>query len=595
MRRAVTPFFARRVRIRRNPALTGAIHGGNKGNWEGCSNFFLLPEFLYTVGTAGRFVSKMPFVEKIKQQKLLSVTLLLFTLFLGIIIGTFVTTGVRADKPTATSPAPDATPLTIPQAVPISNEFTKLAKRLEPSVVYIESDYLPKAGKHASADLPEDEDTPDNGDNGGSHGQDPSDLFKKFFGKPEPRSFRKEGSGTGFIVDKNGYILTNNHVIEKADRIRVKLNGVDEEFRAKVIGYDAETDLAVLKIDAKRPLNPVQIGNSDSVVVGDWAIAIGSPFGLQATVTAGIVSATGRDLPTSQQFQHFLQTDAAINPGNSGGPLLNIRGEVIGINTMIATTSGSYEGIGFALPSNMAVRVYNDIIRQGRVIRGSIGISWDRRNTQADTLEAFGFSHGVLVERVAHDGPAAKAGIQPDDVILDLNNRPVKNGDDLVMKVADMPVGSTGMFSVDRDGKRMDFKVTIGERSSIWKDRPEFASAERPDQQDGQALPMQGKFGITITRLSEKDRIDLGITGKEGVRVVSVDSGSFADDIGLQEGDAIIAIDRQPVTSPADVTKIQGTLKPGQAVAFHVVRSISMGGRHTPPARYYFSGRLPGA
>lgn len=537
----------------------------------------------------------MPFVEKMKQQKLLSVTLLLFTLFLGIIIGTLVNTGVRADRTSlATSPAPDATPLAIPQAVPISNEFTKLAKRLEPSVVYIESDYLPKPGKRVRPDLPDEEDTPDSNGNDSPNSQDPSDLFKKFFGKPEPRSFRKEGSGTGFVVDKNGYILTNNHVIEKADRIRVKLNGDDEQYRGKVIGYDSETDLAVLKIDAKRPLTPVQIGNSDSVVVGDWAVAIGSPFGLQATVTAGIVSATGRDLPTSQQFQHFLQTDAAINPGNSGGPLLNIRGEVIGINTMIATTSGSYEGIGFALPSNMAVRVYNDIIRQGRVIRGSIGISWDRRNSQADTLEAFGLNHGVLVERVSQDGPAAKAGIEPDDVILALNDRPIKDGDDLVTKVADMPVGSTGLFTVDRNGKHMDFKVNIAERSSVWKDRPELAANQAPDHPDSTS-PAQGKFGITITRLSEKERADLGIETKEGVRIVSVDSGSFADDIGLQEGDAIISIDREPVTSPSDVTRIQSTLKPGQAVAFHVVRSITMGGRHTPPARYYFSGRLPGA
>jgi len=318
----------------------------------------------------------MPFAEKMKQQKLLSVTLLFLTLALGIIIGTLLNTGVKADRQTAVASAPDATPLVIPQAVPISNEFTKLAKRLEPSVVYIESDYLPKTGKRTNPNLPDEEDNSDSGDQGNPHSQDPSDLFKRFFGKQEPRSFRKEGSGTGFIVDKNGYILTNHHVVEKADRIKVKLSGEDGEYRGKVIGYDAETDLAVLKIDAKHPLNPVQIGNSDGVVVGDWAVAIGSPFGLQATVTAGIVSATGRDLPTSQPFQHFLQTDAAINPGNSGGPLLNIRGEVIGINTMIATTSGSYEGIGFALPSNMAVRVYNDIIRQGRVVRGSIGVVW---------------------------------------------------------------------------------------------------------------------------------------------------------------------------------------------------------------------------
>ncbi len=208
-------------------------------------------------------------------------------------------------------------------------------------------------------------------------------MFKKFFGNSEPRSFRSEGSGTGFVVDKNGYIITNHHVIENADRIKVHLAGDSIEYRARVIGYDGETDVAVLKIDTKTPLIPVQIGNSDSVQVGDWVIAIGSPFGLQATVTAGIVSAerTSRDLPGANSFQNFLQTDAAINPGNSGGPLLNTRGEVIGVNTMIATRSGSYEGIGFALPSNMAVKVYNDIIRQGRVVRGSIGIRWSRNGS----------------------------------------------------------------------------------------------------------------------------------------------------------------------------------------------------------------------
>src|SRR5581483_1619946 len=311
----------------------------------------------------------MQFLQKIKQQKLLSITLLLFTLVLGIVIGTVINTGVKADRQTSFI-APDATPLTIPQAVPISNEFTKLTKRVEPSVVYIQSDYLPKPGeKHKRPGANSDED--DNGDSQGAEpkSQDPSDMFKRFFGGEEPRSFRTEGSGTGFIVDRNGYIMTNHHVVEKADRIKVKLNGEDAEYKARVIGYDAETDVAILKIDVKRALIPVQIGNSDSVEVGDWAIAIGSPFGLQATVTAGIVSATGRDLTGAGQFQHFLQTDAAINPGNSGGPLLNIRGEVIGMNTMIATRSGSYEGIGFALPSNMAVKVNNDIIREGRVVR----------------------------------------------------------------------------------------------------------------------------------------------------------------------------------------------------------------------------------
>ena len=533
----------------------------------------------------------MPFLQKVRKQKLLSTSLLVVTLLLGIVIGTVLNVGVKAQKQNA-SIAPDAVPLTLPPASVLPNDFTKLAKRLEPSVVYIESDYLPKAGKHAGhGDEGEQDD-----ENQAPNSPDPSDVFKHFFGRPDPRNFRTEGSGTGFIVDHNGYIITNNHVIDKADRIKVKVSGEDEEYRGHVIGVDSETDVAVIKIDAKRTFQPVQIANSDGVQVGDWAIAIGSPFGLQATVTAGIVSATGRDLG-SGQFQHFLQTDAAINPGNSGGPLLNIRGEVIGINTMIATRSGSYEGIGFALPSNTAVKVYNDIIRDGRVVRGSIGIKWSKSGSQLDTLQAFGLSHGVLVETVAPQGPAGKAGLKVDDIILAMNDHPVKDGDELVNKVADLPIGSTALFSVDRNGKRLDFKIGIEERSVVWRDAPELAENRSPradvPEPPKSAAPTPVRFGITIMNLKEKEREDLGIDDKSGVKVLTVDPGSFADDIGIQENDAIIAINRQPVNTSEDVMRLQKNLKPGAPVALHVVRSIGIGGRHAPPSRIYLSGRLP--
>jgi len=525
----------------------------------------------------------MPLFHRMKQQKVLSFTLLLLTLGIGILIGTLINTGVRAQRQTS-AVAPDATPLTIPQAVPLSNEFSKLAKRVEPSVVYIESDYLPSPSKHArSGDQDDDEDTPPDSQN-----QDPSDLFRRFFGNPAPRSFRTEGSGTGFIVDPNGYIITNHHVIERADRIKVMLNGDNTEYRARVVGYDPETDLAVLKIDTKQRLQPVQIGNSDAVEVGDWVIAIGSPFGLQATVTAGIVSAKDRDV-TSHSFEHFLQTDAAINPGNSGGPLLNIRGEVIGVNTMIATRSGAYEGIGFALPSNTAVKVYNEIIRNGRVIRGSIGIKWTPGASQADALQAFGLDHGVIVEEVSPDGPAGKAGIKADDIILAMNGKPVKDGDELVNRVADTPVGSTVLLTVDRNGKRMDFNVGIQERAVVWKNEPQFAE-EKPETAVA-PKPSSAKFGITITGLKEKERQDLAITDNTGVKVVSVDPGSFADDIGLQPGDIILSINRQPVSLPADVVRLQANLKPGQAVALHILRVQP--GQHSEPLRTYLAGKLP--
>ena len=532
----------------------------------------------------------MPLVKKIKQQKLFSFALLLFTLLIGIIIGTVMNTGVKAGRQSS-AVAPDAAPISIPKSDPIANEFTKLTKKVEPSVVYIESDYLPKPGKR-TVHPPDDPDEQDNGDS--QQPKDPSDMFKRFFGNQDQRSFRTEGSGTGFIVDKNGYIITNRHVIEKADRIKVRMPGDDTEYRARVIGFDAETDLAVLKIDTTQPLTPVQFGNSDSVQVGDWVIAIGSPFGLQATVTAGIVSAerTSNDLPGANSFQNFLQTDAAINPGNSGGPLLNIRGEVIGVNTMIATRSGSYEGIGFALPSNMAAKVYNQIIREGRVIRGSIGIRWTQSGHQADTLQAFGLDHGVLVEAVAPGGPAGKAGIKPDDVILSMNSRPIRNEQELITKVAVLPVGSTAQFTVDRGGKQLNFTVPIEERSVVWKGEVETDDSKPEVSKEAKATS-PGKFGITIMRLTEKERQDLGIKDENGVKIVAVDPGSFADDIGLQQGDAILSINRQAMAAPDDVIKFQANLKPGQAVAVHVVRGASIGGRHGQAQRYYLSGRLP--
>ncbi|MDQ2841314.1 MAG: trypsin-like peptidase domain-containing protein [Acidobacteriota bacterium] len=537
----------------------------------------------------------MSFQRNLKQPKLLSFGLLLVTLLTGIVIGTVVNTGVKADRqaPVATSSAPDATPLTIPRAVPIANEFTKLTKRVEPSVVYIESDYLAKPGKQGARSKEDSEG--DNGDEATPQGHDPSDMFKHFFGNGEPRSFRTEGTGTGFIVDRKGYLITNYHVVEKADRIKVRLAGEDTEYKGRVVGYDKETDVAILKIDPKEPLVPVEIGNSDSVQVGDWVIAIGSPFGLQATVTAGIVSAqrTSRDLPGAGQFQNFLQTDAAINPGNSGGPLLNIRGEVIGVNTMIATRSGSYEGIGFALPSNQAVKVYNDIIREGRVVRGSLGVMWSRSGNQADTLQAFGLDHGVLVETVNPDGPAGKAGIKADDIIIAMNNAPVKDGEELVTEVADLPIGSTTQLTVDRDGKHMDFKVAIADRSVVWKGQPQLAE-DHPESAPAPAAKSlsPAKFGITIMRLTEKERKDLQIDDRRGVKVVSVDPGSFADDIGMAEGDAILSINRHAVTSPDDILRVQSGIKAGQPIAVHIVRSRA-GNQHVEPQRLYLSGRLP--
>src|ERR1700736_2716419 len=443
----------------------------------------------------------MRWFKIMRQQKLLSLSLLLVTLSIGIVMGTLLNTGVHAAKGQATG-ASDATPLVVPNAVQLGNEFTKLAKKLEPSVVYITADFTPKV-----ADSPHKR---EKSEEPGDRNDDGMDLFRRFFrngpssGDVPPRAFKEEQSGAGFIVDKNGYIITNNHVVSKVDHIKVRLHTDDTtEYRARVVGFDPETDLAVLKIDPKSPLTPVTIGNSDGVQVGDWAVAIGSPFGLEASVTAGIVSALGRNIGTLQ-LQRFIQTDAAINPGNSGGPLLNIRGEVIGVNTMIATQSGAYQGIGFALPINMVARVYNDIIKTGRVTRGSIGITWNK-NSKPDLLKALGTNQGVLIEEIQKGGPADKAGIKRDDIVVALNGKPVKDGEDLVGRVSEAPINSQATITVDRNGKRMDFKLTILDRAEVFKDKPQYAEYRQPEEEPkGEAS--SAKFGMKIRALTDADR-----------------------------------------------------------------------------------------
>src|SRR5579862_2158427 len=538
----------------------------------------------------------MRWFKVMRQQKLLSVSLLLVTLAIGIVIGTLVNTGVHAAR--GQSSSPDASPLVVPSPIQLGNEFSKLAKRLEPSVVYITADYTPKVSEDPHHGRQEEEQQADPNDDGGL------DLFKRFFkngpsGSDVPqKAFKQEQSGTGFVVDKNGYIITNHHVISKVDHIKVKLHSDDTtEYRARVVGIDPETDLAVIKIDPRSPLVPVSIGNSDAVQVGDWAVAIGSPFGLEASVTAGIVSALGRDIGGALQLQRFIQTDAAINPGNSGGPLLNIRGEVIGVNTMIATQSGGYQGIGFALPINMVARVYNDIIRTGRVTRGSIGIEWSKADDKPELFKALGTSSGVLISKVQKGGPADKAGLKADDIIIAMNAKPVKNGEDLVSRVSETPVNSTIAVTVDRDSKHMDFNITVLDRAEVFKDRPEFAELHQPPAEAEPVKPeeaRQYKFGVKLHALTDSERSAMELEAKGGLVVQSVYADSFAEDVGLMEKDVILSINRQPVASVDDVRKIQGSLKAGDAVAFRVMRPTPGSRGHAPQwTTFFVSGALP--
>jgi serine protease Do len=436
---------------------------------------------------------------------------------------------------------------------------------------------------------------PDDEDQGGQGGMD--DFLYRFFGNPfgngmpdMPQQHRGEALGSGVVVDRAGYILTNNHVVDKADRIQVKFPGDNNQYDAKVIGVDAPTDLAVIRVEGKRELAPARIGNSDAVQVGDWAVAIGSPFGFQATVTAGIISATARDIPgDSSQFQHFLQTDAAINPGNSGGPLLNIRGEVIGVNTAIASRSGGYQGIGFALPINTAVQVYNDIIKTGKVTRGSIGISFtpsDASNAGA-LLKANGVNEGVFVQSVAAGGPAEKAGLKDGDIIVAINGKPVHDGNQLVSTVTATPVGSPLEITVVREGKRQNYKVVVGDLAQIFPDRFGGANENSPNKAEGTAA----SFGMSVQNLSDQRRDSLGLKQKGGVQVVEVEPNSFAEDIGLQANDVVTEINHHAINTVQDLQRERDRMKPGDAVAFRVLRKAQ--GRNGDWSSQFLAGIMP--
>jgi serine protease Do len=519
----------------------------------------------------------MSLFDKMRSQKLLSFSLILFTLSMGIVVGTLVSTGVKAAKEQAV--APGATPLAIPNPVQLSNAFSTLAKQLEPSVVNISSTYVQKASAqqlHKRRTPPQQQD-PEDEDQQDENGM--QDFFQRFFGSPFGDQAPQVGPrksyslGSGVVVDRAGYILTNNHVVEKATRVTVKFNGDPLEYEAKVIGTDPATDVAVVKVD-KSNLVAAKIGNSDGVQVGDWAVAIGSPFGFQATVTAGIISAKSRDIPgesaMTSGFQHFLQTDAAINPGNSGGPLLNINGEVIGINTMIASRSGGYQGIGFALPINTAVKVYNQIIKTGKVTRGSIGVSFSPdEDRNRELVRGYGGTAGIFVQKVEPGGPAEKGGLEAGDVIVALDGKPVARGQDLMDRVADASVGETMKITVLRNGKREDLNVVIGDRNKVFANQ--FGGSK--NEESGPNEGTQAKFGITIRDLNNTLRESLGYKGPAGVVVTEVEPGSFADDIGLLANDIITNINRQPVNSKDELIRLQSALKPGDAVAFRVMRA----------------------
>ena len=527
---------------------------------------------------------------------------ILAVLTIGVLAGSMLTGSVSAHQQKVDSS--DARQLVIPNPVTLSNGFSGIVKQVGPAVVNINTESLPKQstnkrGRRAQP-IPSPTPDPDGGDDntpGGDNNM--QDFFNHFFGGPGGGGGQDAGPrralGSGFIVDPRGYIITNNHVVDGADHIYVKLStdpqsdvAGDEGRPATVVGVDKDTDIAVIKIDPKGLTLPtVKLGNSDGAQVGDWVLAIGSPFGLSQTVSAGIVSAKNRSIddgPAPSQFQKFIQTDASINPGNSGGPLVDMAGEVIGMNTAIYTQSNGSEGIGFAMPSNTIINVYNMLIApEHKVIRGSIGIQFQAATSSA-VGRVYGFtSGGVLVSTVTPGGPAAKAGLQSGDIIVAIDGNNIKDGDELVAIISARKPGTNVKLTYVRNGKRETADVGIADRAKLFanQDKAEDDSSS-PDQ------PSVGEttLGITVQPTSPAVAAKLGIKG--GVTVTNVKPGSFAETIQLPKGYVITEINRKPVTDDASYRAVVSGLKSGQDVVF-VVRNPN----NPANGNSYVGGTLP--
>lgn len=369
-------------------------------------------------------------------------------------------------------------------------------------------------------------------------------FFRYFFGRPQgPRSYKKElrGIGTGMVLDRQGNILTNHHVVAGATRMNVKLAS-GEEFEAKLVGADPKTDLAVIRIKPPADIPYLSFGNSDKVRVGEWVIAIGNPRGLEQTVTAGIISAKHRTgILDPSSYQDYIQTDAAINPGNSGGPLLNIAGEVIGINAAIVSESGSFEGIGFAIPSNMAMNIAEALIKNGRVVRGWLGVSVQEVTASIARSLNLKVLRGALVAEVLAGGPAEKAGIRRGDVVISLNGTPIESANDFRNRIATAPIGQKVQVNLLRKGERMTLEAMV----ATYKPTPQLAAFE-----------LKNKLGIEVKEISGMDARRRRLDSREGVILTQVEPAGPAGRVGLETGDIIYQINNQTVRSLKDYARI---------------------------------------
>ncbi|MEP0848418.1 MAG: DegQ family serine endoprotease [Phycisphaerae bacterium] len=410
----------------------------------------------------------------------------------------------------------------------MATAFQDVAKAIKPSVVSVRSVQRIEA-RERNIPLP----FRDRGPFG-------EDFMQRFFGRgtPEPEEFVRRGLGTGVIVSPDGYIVTNNHVVRDASDVSVVLSD-SRTYSAKVVGTDEKTDVAVLKVEAS-DLMPAELGDSDALSVGEWVLAIGSPFGLSQTVTAGIISATGRANVGIADYEDFIQTDAAINPGNSGGPLVNLEGKVIGINTAIATRTGGYQGIGFAIPAKMVRQIMQSIVKEGKVVRGWLGVSIQNLNEGLSRSFQFEGKSGVLVGDVVPDGPADRAGVKAGDIITRLDGREVTDMNQLRNTVAAIKPGTKVSLEVFREGQTRTVSVAVGELEGS-------AVAAAPN---GGAT---NDLGLTVQSLTPEIAEQLGLRADErGVVVTRVQPASPAETAGLMTGDVIVAVGDKQISNERD-------------------------------------------
>jgi serine protease Do len=437
-----------------------------------------------------------------------------------------------------------AQPLLTPQGLP---DFVTLSKRMRPVVVNVSTTQVSQGAQAQESPF------------GGE--EDPfGDFWRKFFGGPSPRGpFRQKSLGSGFIIDKDGSILTNNHVVENASKIVVKLAD-EREFEAKVVGRDAKTDIAVIRIDAKESLPVAPLGDSDQLDVGEWVMAIGNPFGLDNTVTSGIVSGKGRHLPGGGPYDSFIQTDASINPGNSGGPLINIRGEVVGINSAIYSRSGGNIGIGFAIPINLVKELVPQLKGKGKVTRGYLGVLIQKVTPEIAESLGMDKAKGALVADVTKGGPADAAGVKVGDVVVEFDGKEIRDSGDLPVIVARTPVDKKVRMKVLREKKEVTLNVAVGE---MKEEEVVAASNEK------------GELGLTVQQVTPQVAESLGLQRAEGVVITAVEPESSAEDAGLRRGDIILEVDRKPVRKVADYRKAIGEMKRGKGALFLIRRGES--------------------